>query len=345
MGLSVFNTALNTVSKVSSFVGTGSQVLQGIKNPDLGQGISGVLTAVAGRSKFAKKLLTIDSRVKDIFTKLGGISDILGGSNPKDPIKVWDEDPKSFLNQAKSRPDPQMNFSWIAEVVSPNEDDELIEPIYIEEISAPIVTIEQHNVFREGSESSYISGVAIAGVTVKLYEDILGTAAKFIMSWVNIGYSNEYSTFTGSLEYKKQIVISLLDPYGTVSAKFVLGGCFPTSAMNGYDFTSGAGAPINPTVTLSVDTLECVAVNDDMIEARMSVLAGEALNYPAADGMSSIGFGGFKIPVPSISGYLEQKKAALNAEFGSKIDNMRNSFNSAAETTASSALGKVKSFF
>ena len=94
MGLSVFNTALNKVSKVSSFAGTGSQVIRGLKNPNLAQGVSGVLTALAGRSKLAKKLLTIDSKFKDILTKIGGIGDLF--RDPKAPIEVWSDSPYSI---------------------------------------------------------------------------------------------------------------------------------------------------------------------------------------------------------------------------------------------------------
>lgn len=334
MRLSVFNTALNTVSKASSFAGTGSQVIRGLKNPNLSQGVSGVLTALAGRSKLAKKLLTIDSKFKDILTKVGGIQDLFG-SEPKPPTTVWSEDPNSILNQATARPDPQMNFCWEAQIVSLNEADELILPIYIEEISIPNITLEQHTVFREGVERSYIAGVTINSCNIKLYEDVTGTAAKFMLSWANAGYSNKHGTFTGSFEYKKQIVISMLDPYGTVSARFVLGGCFPTSLLDGYDLSSGAATPVSASATISVDTIECISINDDLISSRSSALAS----------MSSDLRGGSTNP-----------KSYLEAKFGSNINKLRNatfgkaesaldSIRGRAESAASSALGKIQSFF
>jgi hypothetical protein len=332
MGLSVFNTALNTISKVSSISGTGSQVVRGLKNPNTAQGISGVLTALSGRSKTARKLLTIDSKFKDILTKVGGIQDLFG-SEPKAPTKVWSTDPNSTLNQATSRPDPQMNFCWEAQIISINEVDELIAPIYIEEISVPSITLEQHAVFREGVERNYIAGLTINSCNIKLYEDVTGTASKFMLSWANAGYSNKLGTFTGAFEYKKQIMISLLDPYGTVSARFVLGGCFPTSILDGYDFTSGAATPISASATLSVDTIECISVNDDLIRSRSSALAA----------MSS------DIRNTTPKSYLEdrfgQEVNKLRNDTFSKAESVLDSVRGRAESAASSALGKIKSFF
>ena len=193
MGLSVFNTALNKVSKASSFAGTGSQVIRGLKNPNLAQGVSGVLTALAGRSKLAKKLLTIDSKFKDILTKIGGIGDLFRdpkapievwsdspysigkqaqaqpdpyNGEPAEPLAVWKKDPDSIINQATARPDPQMNFSWTAEIYSLNEEDQMLESIYIEEISAPTITLEQYPVFREGVERNYVSGITISSINI-----------------------------------------------------------------------------------------------------------------------------------------------------------------------------------
>jgi hypothetical protein len=332
MGLSVFNTALNTISKVSSFTGTGSQVIRGLKNPNPAQGISGVLTALSGRSSAARKLLTIDSKFKDILTKVGGINDLLS-NDPKPPTKVWSEDPNSIVNQATSRPDPQMNFCWEARLVSLNEADELIAPIYIEEISVPGITLEQHTVFREGVERSYIAGVSINSCNIKLYEDVTGTAAKFMLSWANAGYSNTFGTFTGSFEYKKQIVISLLDPYGTVSARFVLGGCFPTSLIDGYDFTSGAATPISPTAVISVDTLECISINDDLISSRSSALASMASDPRVGT------------PSSSLESMLGQNLNQLRNSSFAKAEEAYASIRGRAESAASSALGKIQSFF
>lgn len=351
MGISAFNTALNRVSKVNSFVGTGSQVYQGLTNPDLAQGASGVLTALAGRSKFARKLLTIDSRVKDIFTKLGGIGDMF--KVPTAPIQVWPADPNSIVNQATARLDPQMNFSWTAEIYSTNEEDKFIEPIYIEEISAPVMTLEQHVTFREGMERNYIAGITIASINIKLYEDVTSTAAKFMLSWANAGYSNKLGTFTGSFEYKKSIVISMLDPYGTVSARFILGGCFPTSLLDGYNFTSGAATPISPTATISVDTVECISLNDELIASRAGALSSMAIGMsgaaPAVGGLLSGGISGFKSKLQN----------SLKSKFSSQLNSLNNlksnamnqangllaSARSGAESAASSALGKAKSFF
>lgn len=332
MGLSVFNTALNTISKVSSISGTGSQVIRGLKNPNTAQGVSGVLTALAGRSNTARKLLTLDSKFKDILTKVGGIQDLFG-NDPKAPTKVWSTDPNSIINQATSRPDPQMNFCWEAQIISINEADELIAPIYIEEISVPSITLEQHTVFREGIERNYIAGLTINACNIKLYEDVTGTASKFMLSWANAGYSNKLGTFTGSFEYKKQIMISLLDPYGTVSARFILGGCFPTSILDGYDFTSGAATPISASATLSVDTLECISINDDLIRSRSSALAA----------MSS------DLRNTTPKSYLEDRfgqdiNKLRNDTFG-KAESALDSVRGRAESAASSALGKIKSFF
>lgn len=334
MGLSVFNTALNTVSRVSSFVGTGSQVVTGLKNPNTAQGISGVLTALAGRSNTARKLLTLDSKFKDILTKVGGVQDIFG-SGPKPPIKVWPEDPNSILNQASARPDPQMNFCWEARIISLNAADDLILPIYIEEISVPNVTLEQHAVFRDGVERSYIAGVTINSCNIKLYEDVTGTAAKFMLSWANAGYSNSQGTFTGAFEYKKQIVISMLDPYGTVSARFVLGGCFPTSLLDGYDLNSGAATPISPSATISVDTLECISINDDLISSRSSALAAMSADL--------------RLGNITPKSYIESRfggdlNKLRNDTFG-KAESALNSIRGRAESATSSALGKLQSFF
>lgn len=392
MGLSVFNTALNKVSKVSSFAGTGSQVIRGLKNPNLAQGVSGVLTALAGRSKLAKKLLTIDSKFKDILTKIGGIGDLFRdpkapievwsdspysigkqaqaqpdpyNGEPAEPLAVWKKDPDSIINQATARPDPQMNFSWTAEIYSLNEEDQLLESIYIEEISAPTITLEQYPVFRDGVERNYVSGVTISSINIKLYEDILGTAAKFMLSWANCAYSNTYGTFTGSFEYKKQIMISLLDPYGTVSARFVLGGCFPTTLLEGYNFTSGAGTPISPTATISVDTIECISIGDEDIEARIAGLAQETMSYTNAASKPTLDFKGLKVPpaASALGSKFAQQKAIFEEKIGSRISGLRDSIESRVsgirsqaegvqasvfskvESVSSNALGKINSLF
>lgn len=326
MVISVFNTALNRISKASSITGTGSQVLRGIKNPNPAQGVSGVLTALSGRSKTARKLLTIDSKFRDVLTKVGGIASMFTDGTSNRAMNVWEEDPNSVLNQAKGRLDPQMNFTWEARIISINTKDECILPIYIEEISAPNITMEQHAVFREGMERSYISGVTIGPINIKLYEDITSTAAKFMLSWANAGYSNQYGTFTGSWDYKKSIMISMLDPYGTVSARFVLGGCFPTSLLDGYDFISGAAAPISPTATLSVDTVECISIGDHRI----------ATKYNAITSMAS-----------DLQGGIPNSNLSLDSKFGisSKLAKLQNSAAERAESAATSAFGKIKSFF
>lgn len=268
MGFSVFNTALNTISKGTSAIGTGSQVLQGLKNPDPFQGISGILTATAGRSKLARKLLTIDSKLRDIVTKVGGIGEMF--KTPQPPIKVWKDDPNAVVKQMEGRPDPQMPFDWYAEVISPFAEDDLIPSIYIEEIQTPNITISTFEVFRDGTTRKYVDGVSIVDIQCKFYLDIEGTARKFLYSWLNAQYSNKYGTYTGAFEYKKQISISIVDPSQTVSARVVLGGVFIREITS--ETFSTSGEPLGLQASLSVDTIEVISISDDTISSRSSAL-------------------------------------------------------------------------
>lgn len=319
------NSVMNTVSKGSSIVGTGSQVLQGLKNPDPFQGLTGILTATAGRSKLARKLLMVDSKIRDIMNKVSGIGETF--NTPQPPIKVWKDDPDAIVKKMEGRADPQMSYDWYAEVISPHADDELIDPIYIEEISMPSVTIETMDVYRDGINRKYVVGTAFSDVQVTFYLDVEGTARKFLHSWLNAQYSIKYGTYTGAFEYKKQIAISVMDQTQTVSARGVLGGVF-IKEITGEQYTPGNPEPVKMQATLSVDTFEVIPVLDDNISAKSSALR-------------SLSVSDYRNAIPTNNSLM----SFIPTKITNSIGNIKSSVTAQMESARAGAVNKIKSFF
>lgn len=329
MAFSFFNSVMNKASSASSMTGTASQVLKGLQNPDPLQGISGILTATAGRSKLARKLLTLDSKIKDIMTKFGGMADTFRG--PKPPTKVWDEDPNGPLRKMEGRPDPQLGIDWYAEVVSPFADDDIIPSIYIEQINTPSLTIAIREVFREGTVRKYVDGVSVGNINVTFYLDIEGTARKFLYSWLNAQYSNYYGTYTGAFEYKKQIVISVNDPSGTTTARAVLGGCFITE-INSEEYVPGSSEPVKLSATLSVDTFECISVLDDNVSAKSSMLK----QLSASD---------YRNVLPTNNSLLSMIPSKFTNGISTGVSSAVSSAQKSLETAGAAASSKLRSLF
>jgi len=130
------------------------------------------------------------------------------------------------LQKVLSRGDPILNYEWIAVIVDP-ANPTVINPIYIESLSAPSMSFDQKVVFRDGTNYNYAGTKSIGQMTIGLHMDSTGSAMKLASSWVESVYDSPTGTFMTPSNYKKTVKLFVHDAKRGVIACFYFLGVWP----------------------------------------------------------------------------------------------------------------------
>lgn len=153
---------------------------------------------------------------------------------------------------AITRVDPVMNYLWSARIVGGSSPSNPMHK-YIDQIQTPALSFDTQSVYRRGKKQHYAGAFSADNLTIHLYSGIDGTSFDYAALWVRsvMGYQGYFSPPS---QYKRDVLLDILDPNNRVVIQFAFRGCWPTN-WNGYTFDSGAGQVVMTELTLSVDNL------------------------------------------------------------------------------------------
>jgi hypothetical protein len=174
------------------------------------------------------------------------MSGISGGQNPSAPT--------GHLLDVLSRGDPVLGFEWTGYILDPSNPTP-IPSVYIESIRAPGIQFELDHRFYQGRNLSYPAKIISDNMSIELYNDRSGRAAKLAASWSEDSFVNTNGNFRRPIDYKKTVVLEVHDIRHEKIYMMIFSGCFPSSMVIGgnYDYKSSDHLPVQ--LDLSVDTV------------------------------------------------------------------------------------------
>lgn len=162
--------------------------------------------------------------------------------------------PTGHLQEVLIRGDPVLGFEWTGFIVDPGNPNP-IPSAYIESIRAPGIQFELDHRFYQGRNLSYPAKIVSDNLSIELYNDRTGRAAKLAASWCENTFVNTNGNFRRPSEYKKKVVLEVHDIRHNKVYTMMFNGCFPSSVVVGgnYDYKSNEPLPIQ--LDLSVDSV------------------------------------------------------------------------------------------
>jgi hypothetical protein len=111
---------------------------------------------------------------------------------------------------------------------------------YVESTSRPSIKIESIDIAFLNTKTYVASSFEWEEISVKFRDPIGPSASQALMEWVRLHAESVTGRMGYAAGYKKDIDLELLDPTGVAVEKWILQGCFITSAKFGdvgYDKT------------------------------------------------------------------------------------------------------------
>lgn len=232
------NTGRNVVLGGMSRLNSG--ITNAIANP-ITKSISRVpgLSAALGSLGFNPRAF-VQGGLESIFASLLGIG---GGTNGGRP---------GTLTSMQARLDPLLSIDWTATIVDSGGTGCPIEDIYIEALQTASLRFDNKSVYRQGTTVNYAAGLSIDNANLVLHNDRSGKALKLASSWFNSVFDFRTRNFRMPIEYKKDVIVFLLDSKGFPVCRIDLVGCYPVS-LNSTNLEATGSNLIPVTLDLSVD--------------------------------------------------------------------------------------------
>ena len=150
------------------------------------------------------------------------------------------------LAKALSRPDPMMNFRWVAKTVPFG--DGYIGPEYIQNVEIPFPNVQAESVFFCGAQKYFPGFSDISAFNISFYGDSRGLALKYLMYW-----KSQVKDFTTGIynlppQYKRSWEFILLDASGNDVVEIELQGCWPVDTGS---------------ISLSYESSEAIVLNQN----------------------------------------------------------------------------------
>ena len=123
------------------------------------------------------------------------------------------------------RLDPLFQHDW--EVFMPTIGGVSLRSEFVEEIPLNMIAIESEGIFRNATKEYYPTFSDVGAITVNFYENREMAVTRYLLAW-----QGEVQQTNGNYkypdEYKRNIIIHILDAKRTVLAVCTLVGCWPT---------------------------------------------------------------------------------------------------------------------
>ena len=145
--------------------------------------------------------------------------------------------------------DPQLNYQWAAYIPGIIEDHE-----YISAITTPTVRYDQQSRFLNGKMQHYPGFLSIDDISMTLYTESRGLAMSALTKWVRSVRAKD-GIYSLPKDYKRTVVVALVDASGRVVAEMHYLRCWPIS-WNSYDLNYGDATLLATQISLSVDDVE-----------------------------------------------------------------------------------------
>lgn len=190
--------------------------------------------------------------IKDIDTFLGRIDRIGQTFLPKTP-PANEYARQNVLQAIQNRKDPLLTVDWIGIVQDPVgvTNSPNVPWSYIDEIQTPSIRVGSEPVFRNGIVKKYATSYEVDNANLKIYTDTTGQAFNFCNAWTR-STRRQDGLWNLASQYKKDIIIFILDATRSVVVDIRLIGCFPNS-WNSYQLEAGGSNALITTLDLSVD--------------------------------------------------------------------------------------------
>lgn len=174
----------------------------------------------------------------------------LGGNGEFKPVgKPGARDP---LSAGRARLDPLMSYNWYCDL--PPIDGTELTWEFVEEATLPFVEFEPVSNYRAGKMYHYANHHSIGSLSLKLYEDSQGSAAKYLEKWRRRIIDLESGLYNHPKDYKQNISVTVMDVAKLTVMFFEYTGCWPMRS-DPYAMSSGSSERIVHSVELSVDEM------------------------------------------------------------------------------------------
>lgn len=149
-------------------------------------------------------------------------------------------------------PDPLLNFKWICTSLPFDAPFNL--PVnYVEGIDLPFNNIAVGDKAHSASGYTYYPGTHdISSFSITFYEDVDASSSKYLHSWKTKVKDFDTGLYNLPTEYKRDIVIQLLDQGNNPVIQATLVGCWPSDTGN-FSLNYTDSGRLTVTQTFSVD--------------------------------------------------------------------------------------------
>lgn len=158
----------------------------------------------------------------------------------------------THLDKLLNLPDPMLQFKWVCKSLPFG-----LPPEYMEDIEVPFNNIAVSEQVHENGHFKYYAGTySISSFSATFYEDRKATSKKWLHEWKSRIKNFETGACGLPIEYKRDIVVMMLDQKSKPIMTIRLIGCWPsdTAAMS-LNYTDGSSR-VKHGQTFSVDDQE-----------------------------------------------------------------------------------------
>lgn len=128
---------------------------------------------------------------------------------------------------------------------------------YVESTSRPKITIGKADIAFLNTKTYVATNFEWNEINVTFRDPIGPSAAQALMEWVRLHAESVTGRMGYAAGYKKDITLEMLDPTGVAVEKWIMQGCFITSA-DFKDVAYGEGGIMQASITLRPD--RCILV-------------------------------------------------------------------------------------
>ncbi len=152
--------------------------------------------------------------------------------------------------------DPLLSYQWAAYIPGVIDRHE-----YIMAITTPSIRYDQQPRFISGKVHHYAGFMSVDDVSMTIYTEVSGMAPSTMAHWVREIRSRD-GLYNLPSQYKKTIVVVLLDQADRIVAEFRYEGAWPSS-WSSYNLQFGQASYLVTETTLSVDDVSFAVVGLD----------------------------------------------------------------------------------
>ena len=214
----------------------------------------------AGLSSPLADLQRFTDRVRSFTSPLSALTQ---GLNPMQRVAPNPYTVNAFQTLT-ARADSVLACDWVAVVQSTNKE---IGWEYIDKISTPALNIGTQEHMNNAVPIKTAGPRTVGEVTLTLYTDINATSINWAQAWMRSTHRTD-GYFNLPAQYKRTIILYLLDARNRTVIDFRFVGCFPT-ALNSYDLGSDSSL-LETTLTVSVDDV-LISAENDLSAASMKI--------------------------------------------------------------------------